>query len=380
MSNQTIDDFTNEIGNAFSGAEINTDDDFESQESEVESTPEATITETTPPVTTEDSSLKTDAAPVTSDEAPTTEVKVETTPTKSFDELLAERTGGKFNKWEEIESTINSPKDDFYDDDVRRINELKKQGVNLDRQWFEMQTRDYENMEDPAEILAEAMKIENPKLTDKEIAYEIRSKYQLDKWIKEDQDEDDITPEQRELEEIMSIKMVREAEEKRDELIKRRDAQSWKVPKNPETEAKAIAEAKAMQESWEKNVDEVNSNFSKLTNSVSEKEAFDYVLDESEKKDVSNMMKQMGSNANVFWNQFVKDGKIDQQKVYETIVKSRNYDKAVVAAYQKGLATGQEQEVKNLKNIDFKGDSKPTSHAPNDWSTAFAESVFGKRS
>ncbi len=351
--NATLEDFNHKIAEAFAGQEID-DSSFEPAMTDEDAKPDTeSQTQTQDTTAQADSSLKTEET-----QTENTENKTEPTPTKSFEELLAERTGGKFSKWEELEAALNTPKEDFFDEEVRRINELKKNGVKIDQDWFYLQTRDYENMEDPIEILAEAMKLENPGLTDKEIEWEIRSKYRLDEWTQDGQDEDEITPKQKEIEEVFSAKMLREANQKRDELIAKRNSQSWKTPKNPEAEAKAIAEAKAAQEAWEKSILDVDSKTTKLSTAISDKDAFEFVIEPSEKSDVSKMMKEMGTNAGVFWQQFVEDGKINQQKVYETIIKARNYDKAVTSAYQKGLAKGAEQEVKNLKNISFNQDKK----------------------
>ncbi|HYD90272.1 MAG TPA: hypothetical protein VEA37_02155, partial [Flavobacterium sp.] len=145
--------------------------------------------------------------------------------------------------------------------------------------------------------------------------------------------------------------------------------------KNPdEAQLKLQADTqKSAQENWEKFVD--NELFSKVTNlsvTIDEgtKEAFDYKISESDRKEISGTMKLLTKDSGVLFNQFAeKDGsgnlQINHRKVFEMLVKNKAFDEAVKHAYRDGKAEGAKKEIKDLKNISFKpNESQPTNAAP----------------
>jgi len=381
-NNFGVEQFSGAISQAFASSPINNDEDIFSEESASEQQSEAPSTEASVNSSLSEENAVSNESENTDSEATTsenTETNVTETPSLSIEQVLAEKTGGKIKTLDDLEKLKDfNPDDYFVDDEVRRINELKKQGVALDENWFYLQTREFEKVDDPIEILAEAMKLENPELTDREIEYELKIKYQINQWAKEGEEEDDLSPERKEIEEIFSAKMLRDAEKKREELIALRDSRSVKQKINPEQKAKQIAEAEQKYKQWVDSIEGISNNTSKLTVNVSEKDAFDFLVDSNEKKEVSNIVKTLWKDSNAFWGQFVKDGNVDAKSIYETILKARNYEKAVASAYQRGLASGAEQEVKNIKNVNFKSDSaKPPTSMEDALAKAVAKGLLG---
>ena len=59
----------------------------------------------------------------------------------SFEELLAERTEGKFKTWDELQTILNEPKTEFANEQMKKINDYVKNGGTFDKDWFYYQTK-----------------------------------------------------------------------------------------------------------------------------------------------------------------------------------------------------------------------------------------------
>src|ERR1035438_6457178 len=79
------------------------------------------------------------------------EVKAEVVKTDTkvptFEETLAERTGGKFKDWTEIEAKLNEPKIEFADEQIKKINDYRKGGGKIDKNWLYLQTVDLDKLD-----------------------------------------------------------------------------------------------------------------------------------------------------------------------------------------------------------------------------------------
>lgn len=278
------------------------------------------------------------------------------TKTKSFEEEFSERFGGKFKSVEEVLDLLNAPKEEL-DDEIKHLAQLKKQGVKFDTTFWEVQTKDYEGMKDPMQILAESMKLkpEFKGWSDEEIKFELKSKYRFSEWSEEGEEPSEVQT-------IMSKRMVRDSENEKQWLI---DKKNSYINFNKPDEKEVLAQqeqARQAQLNWEKFVDEELFNkVNKLSTKIDENESFDFDVSESDRKDAANIMKQMPKDINVFWNQF-KDatGQFDQKKVYETILWLKNKDNAIKILHQNAKAKGAEAEIKAIKNISFKANEGST--------------------
>jgi len=110
-------------------------------------------------------------------------------PVKTFEQELSERTGGNFKTVEEMKTAMEALKaaqgDKFHDDDMKRLNELKRSGVKFDKQFWDMQGVDFESMNDPEAIIIEHMKNLDGygDYTDKQLLLEIKDKYKKSEWL-----------------------------------------------------------------------------------------------------------------------------------------------------------------------------------------------------
>lgn len=274
--------------------------------------------------------------------------------TPAFEDLLAERSEGKFKSWEEIQAKLSEPKIEFADERVRKINDYIRDGGKLDSDWVYFQNTDFEKIQDPFELLSEAMRLEEPGITDKEIEYRLKNDYKIDDWSEEG-------AEANEVEEVMSAKMAREADKARQKLIAHKTKSSFAVPQKSEADLRKEAEAsKVVQENWEKTVEDSAKAFEKIPVKIDDKETFDVIVSDEEKKSLTKMTKAMGKSLAPLLSEFTdKKGNVDVNMLQSFMYKAKNFDNAVKAAWNQALAKGKSEIVKDLKNVNFTKDGVP---------------------
>lgn len=302
-------------------------------------------------------------------EAEPSEIQKEEVKVKSFEEQLAEKTGGKISKWEEVEKVLNAPKEEL-DEEVRHWNELKKKGIKLDKEFFELQSlnvgklddpRDVGDFDDPRDALFEAMKRkpENKGLSKETLLLQISKKYNLEEW--QDKEEVDLTPDDKANREIM----MRDAQQDLEWLKKYK---SDRIFVKSESEAEIQKRSAALEESqknWENYVTE--ELFSKIkTISIptdqEKKEVVDYKISEADRSDIANLMKSFTKDGNALFNRYKEtdsqgNHSINHQKLFVDLLKAKVFDETVKHAYNDGKAVGEKKFIKeDLKNINFKPD------------------------
>jgi len=345
-------------------------------------------------------------APEVKEEAPDVEIKTEAVNTeelkveekkaepviakeKSIDELIAEKTGGKIAKWEDVEKIINAPKEEL-DEEVKHWNELKKKGIKLDKEFFDLQgleiekvgTTEYNGiLDDPRNLLLEALKRkpENKSLSLDTIKYQIEKKYNLSEW--QEKEEADLTVEDKANRDIL----MRDAEVELNWLKNYKAERIFVKAVDPAEIAKVEAQQRQQRENLEKYIDvELSSkikNISIVTNEET-KEIFDYKLSEAVRTETGNLMKSFAKDGNALFNQYAeKDGQgnvsFNQQKFFVDLVKAKTYDDAVKHAYNDGKAEGEKKFIKeDLKNVDFKQNEGPVNQqAPRTEAEAIAQAL-----
>lgn len=354
--------------------DINPDTEFtELQRNPVET--EKKVENTVPQPTAEkpeDKSVLSNNVP--SDKPVNTEVKAEVKEIKipTFEELLAERTEGKIKSWEEIEAKLNEPKIEFANEQVQKINDFVKNGGKFDDKWLYFQSTDFTKITDPFELLSEAMRLEEPGITDKEIEYRIKNDYKTDEWS---ENEDEAT----EVEEVMSAKMQREANKAKQKLIDFKEKSSLAPGQKSEADVKKQADfIKSVQLNWEKSVDENVKGFEKIPVKIDEKETFDVIVSDNERKALSDMVKPMGNSINPLLSKFMDDkGFLDVKKMQNYLYKAENFENAVKTAYSQGMAKGQLTIVKDIKNIKFNSDGQSVPVEPKTVKQQVGEQLLG---
>jgi len=90
--------------------------------------------------------------------AETAEAPTEQSPVRTLEELITEKTGGKFKSYEEIESALN--KDPFHNEEIKLLNDLSKSGQEFDDTFWKLKSKDFKSMTDPEQILLEKMRLD----------------------------------------------------------------------------------------------------------------------------------------------------------------------------------------------------------------------------
>jgi len=326
---------------------------------------ETPATETTT-ASTADTTGATETAPAAETVVPAVEVEKP----KSFEEYLAERSQGKFKTYEDLERELSQPKSEFYDEEVKHWNELKKKGVKLDAEFFELQSQDFTKIDNPVAILIKDMELLNPEgkgLSKKTIEIEVARKYNLNECAEKDEKGNWVEKDASELtDEAIADKekMYRDAGLKKQALIDYKNERAFTTAPSEAQLAQQRENQRVAEENWLKTVNDVYEKTTNFSTVIDEKtnELFEYKPSETDRKEVAEIMK----SGNIFKSVEYVDDKgnvqINHQKVAEMLLKLKNYDQAVKNAYNDGKAVGVKGFVKNdLKNVDF----KPTDSALN---------------
>lgn len=282
---------------------------------------------------------------------------------QQLEKYLAEKTAGKYKKFEEIEAVINKPVEE-YDDDIKRLQELKRSGTKLDKDYWELQSLNLDGDEtgtiDPEFILVEAMKRkpETSGLSARTLLNQLNKKYNYSEWI--DKPEEDFTENDSADRELM----LRDAQNDFEYLSKLKEEKAFIKPVDPMEVQRQADLRKSTIQNFEKMVDE--DLFAKVMSLTTEieidkdtKEVYEYKFSEADRKRAADMMKLSVADLSILVTQFAeKDAtgkvKINDRKVYEMLLKNTTYDEAVKNAYKDGMALGAKKFVKeDLKNVSF---------------------------
>lgn len=302
-----------------------------------------------------DSSLTPEITEPIVTETPVTETPI---PSKTLEETLAEWTGGKVKSKEDIEQLLTPKELKFANPEIARLNELVEQGVALDEEFWKLQSKDFKSL-DPEQVLIEAMRQDKnyQGWTDKELKLELDDKYKRKEWGEEGE-----IPTDAEL--LARKRYERDVAIEREKLNQLKESRTVvRKPNEADIQARAQAEAK-MQKEWEQVIESsVIPKADKLSTLIDEKsnDRVDFAVPESDKKEVLDVMKQMRTNLEPFWNQFKNPkGEFDYNKIYDLLILSKHKDNLVKIVAQNYKAKGAEEEVKRIKNINFKSDGVKT--------------------
>lgn len=274
---------------------------------------------------------------------------------KSFEQLLEEKSEGKFKSLDDINKIINT--NPFADEKVKVINDFVAQGGSVE-DYYATQSVNFDQLT-PTEILEYKIQQEDPDMTDEEVSYEIRKRYGVDNWkTKPEEYEEGIEPEDIR---IAKIRFNREANKTRQEL---KDLQKeWAIPVKKEP-APAAKPDLAIQEKWNQDVKKAVESLAKvplkITDEKGVEETFDYEVDPKEQTEISNIVNKLFTNTESVWEQFFDREKktVDLPGIAKAIFFMRNSSKAMQYIAQQNKAKGAETIIKDIKNVDFKPEGK----------------------
>lgn len=299
--------------------------------------------------------------------------------TKSFEDYLAERSAGKYNKWEDVESVINAPKDEFADDEVRHWNELKKGGVKINKEFFELQSLDLESLKnDPQAILLQTMKLKGENLSDRTLKVNIEKKYGVSTWV--DKEDSELTDEEAAYKETF----IRDANNDLEWLRNFKKERTFIPTLDPAAVQKQEAEKATWQKNWEKFVDDdLTAKATSLSVVINPdtKDSFEYKISEADRKEVGDIMKLLPKDVNALFSPYLEtdaqgNPQINHSKVQRMLLRDKVFDQAVINARKDGEAFGAKKEFENIKNLNFKPvESNVSEGLPSSEEEAFAQAA-----
>jgi hypothetical protein len=264
---------------------------------------------------------------------------------KSFDDLLAEKSNGKFKSWEEIES-LSNPKTEFANDLVSKLNDFAKKfedpNMALDL-FLKTQTTDF-NQLSAEDAVKMKIRMDNPELTEKEIDYEFKSTYKLDEG---EYDEDTV--------ELAKLKLEREAKKAKSELTQLQQEIAVNGDKDPAQLAEAQKQYEENKNNWYKQSEQAIKSLDKLSFKINENENFDWQFDDKDKNEALNITKELYESSANFFKMFQDDkGNYDQAKIASAYLKLKKFDDIVGAAVERALNTAKDGMLREMKNSSFK--------------------------
>lgn len=274
---------------------------------------------------------------------------------KSFDEELVEKFGGKYKSVEEIKALLEKPEFEFADEKLAHWNELAKKGIKIDKEFIELQGKDYESIDNPLEAIVESMKIGDFKgMSDNVINLELNKKYNYSEW--KDKAEEDMTPEDNANRELLE----RDGTLKKDWLINYKNERVLEKQEDPKVLEAMAKEAEINQSNWEKFVEsDLVNKITKLSSPIDDKgETFDFEVSEQDRKEVGEIMKALTKDPMVFFGQFMdKDDKGNLTRnhaaLFQLMLKGRNYEKAIALAHKDAASKEAIRIEKESKNTNF---------------------------
>jgi hypothetical protein len=318
---------------------------------EVVKTEEPTKIEETP--TSEKTQESTEQSDTTTDSSEVAqEVKTES---PSFEDLLLEKSGGKFKSYEDFEKALTEkPQEtqsaDFASEQLEVLNRYVKDGGKLED--FLKTQVDYANMSEMDVIKAE-MKLNDPDLSDSDMDFLINKEYQLDE---EEYDEDDVR--------LSKIKLRKDARKAKTALKKWQDGYAISEKKESvEPQQKVEQNTQPSKESlekerirWEGAVKDSASKMEQIDFEINEKgDKFTFTLSD---EDRVNVVKNT-SDLSKFWSRFMNgDGTENIEKLNRTMFMVDNFDKIIRAAASKFKSDGKDAILEDIKNPNYSNDSK----------------------
>lgn len=298
-----------------------------------------------------------------------------------FGEESVEQIKEYKTKYEQTEQKIKEYEDklkenEFANENIKKINELAKNGIEITEETVAFLNKDYSKITDPLKLIEAYVKNQNPEWSDKKIKFEISKQYGLDQ-IKQGVDEDgdpiELTADQKELKEIIDEDIDRQSkvalqklQEKQDEL--RLFKPQVKSQEEIQQEKNEILEG---EKKWSETTNKISSqnqnikvNFTKDTNTIIngkpvELAPIEYSLSKEDKAEADSIFKSMGGlspDDAPFLAQFAdKDGHVSNDesraKIYqfcqEVVASQKIKDYIAVSAYKRGF----EDSVRSDKKV-----------------------------
>lgn len=282
----------------------------------------------------------------------------ETRPEFNLDEIVKEKTGGKFEKWEEFFAKATEEKSEPQQIDLpeqsKKIIEALKEGKEDELVDVLMMRKTLSSVDKMSaeEVIKLKMQIENPDFTPEDIEDEFQDRFGLTA----DRDLMDES-EYAKLERRHNRKLESQAKQDREALAKLKE--EIKLPDfsvqqqqsvDPEAQ-KFIDETNRFAEEFSNDLKNNLGSFKTLDLSISDEDVqftHQFSIDDNEKADLA-------TKAGDFWlyiqSRYAKDGKFDTRKLLEDIYFNENRSKVIKSAVTRAINQGKVAVVKGVANV-----------------------------
>ena len=298
-----------------------------------------------------DSSLKKEEDTPQSKEDNTPSEEKVVTQQLGFDEMLSEKTDGKFKTYDELTAALSeqstTEKNNFANEQIARLNEYVSKGGKME-DFFRTQTANYNDM-DTESLVKNYMRFQNPDLDNEDIDLLYADTYKLE--------EDEYTDKEIKL---SKIKLKQKSAEAKRELMKfQKENALPEAAKQAEAEAAAI---EANKKEWAKNVNKSLKDFKDVEFSLNDKgDKYTFAVND----DTMKYVKDTTLNLPDFWKRYVnEDGTENVSKLAREMAILDNVDSIVRNAYAQGKSGGKEDVIKDIKNPSYTPESKSDSNKP----------------
>lgn len=272
-------------------------------------------------------------------------------PVPSFDELLSEKSGGKYKTYSELEQALSTPKEQgptFANEQLQKLNDYVAQGGDL-KNFLETQLKDYSSMTE-MELVVEKMMYDDPDLTKDEIELLLQDKFKLN--------EDDYTESQIKLSKIQLRKESKAAKDFFEKFQKENEVPKAVKDREAETAAQQ-QQAQQQQKEWETTLDKELQSLNTLDFTLGDDKSFSYKIDDKVKTEIKNSLQYI----NNFWNRYIKEDKsVDYQTLLKDMARIHAGDKLDAFLASQASSRGKEEMSKELDNPTYNPtsqDAKP---------------------
>lgn len=284
---------------------------------------------------------------------------VEEKPVIDFDSLLKEKTGGKFEKWDDLNAKLEKPDLNFENESTKQFFDYVKEGKVEDLEQFLLTRKALRSAEgaSDADVVKLVMQIQDPEIDRDDVEDDFNEKFKKPvEPIEDDFDSDseytkalsDFNKNTRKYE--RSLK--KEAEAAR--VFIKTNLEELKLPDLPKAEIKPEVnieeDVNKIKTEISSSVSESLKNINDVVISIDNKDvvfSHKYTFSEAEKQEA---MKAAEDYFTFFDNRYAKDGKYDGNQLSRDILRLQNEDKIMQAAISDAIAKERLNITNNIAN------------------------------
>lgn len=284
-------------------------------------------------------------------------------PQKTLDEYLKEKN----QKYSSIDKLIEqAERNPYASERIAKLNELEAKGVDITN-LLKFQATGYEkldpaNLDDAKKLLAMELRISEPDITEKEIAFELKNRFTLE--VDEDAEESE-----KEKVELSIIKLQRQAKKAKETLTAK--AKELELPQ-PNYKEEADKQFNEFKRQWSESVNQSLKNFDGIETSTGEgKEKFNYKFTDNEKIDLAAIMNKAGA----ITDRYVKDGKTDMDMFRQDMAWLANRESILKSIIEQSRSEGQEEILNKFSNLSIETTGGAANQSPKSPAQRMAEKM-----